>query len=1240
MAIIRNNFIKSKMNKDLDSRLVPPGEYREAQNVAVSKSEGADVGSLENILGNFELTDFGLSAITNLDIIGTFMDLSNDRIFVFMTNYVDTSADKLSNFASTNASCYVAVYNTSDLTYNLLVTGYFLNLSKTHPVLGVNLIENNLFWTDNRNQPRKIDVSSAIANSSYYTNEDQISVSKYYPYSPIDLYRSEVTALAITNGGTSGTYQVENGNPTTGGTGSGLTVNVTSVSGAGPTIGDITGIEINQPGYGYTNGDTVSVAQRTGDGSGAVITLTVEAVSTMQDVVSELLPDGTTNNPLYNANWPGDKDFLKDKFVRFSYRFKFEDNTYSLIAPFTQECFVPQQDGYFIDDDPEQTYKSTEVEFMQNKINNIILVLNVPNGSTNWDDVNTNLKVAEIEIIYKDANEQTLKVLDSIPSSEFIDHNQLFYEYQSRKPFKTLPTSDLLRVYDQSPVRALAQETVGNRVVYGNFVDKHTPPESLDYQVKTGFKLTETPAASTEASFVRKEYQNHSLKQNRTYQVGVVLSDRYGRQSDVILSAVDSASISAALKGSTIFNPFKTGTKTKTTSNPVTNFSDYSIAATATSNLLQATGVAADTWPGDELQIQFNTIIDSVKNTSIGTPGLYSTTNPLGWFTYKIVVKQTQIDYYNVYFPGVLSGYVDGESRSPTAASLSEPVAHFAVFSDNINKIPKDNTLVGPNQNIFRTGRPSFNDDPSYYQFTDTSGNLFQADPYSEEGERLLKERDRERDLDSGSQVNNSSVEVSPRVLNYFTNSGVVPTLAQYYPDTVKDVVTTIGTGTELGLWDASAKPPYNTAPVFYNYQNNPFVAKLKLNNPANATEVQQYGQPGPSSNAGQIVLQISIDNAGSGYLNGNVTNVPVEITTATGAGSNLLVDYTGNGSFEVTQVGVADIGEGWEVGSHTGTIMHGDNNCTLDITVTKQTWGIANSAMAPIFSCLETTPLESKLDIYWETSTAGLISTLNTNIEASDTTTPAGFEKSGGGAIAYTQNEGMALTQDLTDDFTMINFAGAAVTANVTMVLTSVLDGLGNERKSDFNLTNVSAGTYKITNASYFYFGPDAGIRENFSFFITVTAPSPDYTDQGTFVSRILELSSATGTPCLLSNVTPTITPTAAGPNLSPASTPACNDSVAISGVSTGEQLVATFSAVNGANASDSRKTNDLTWNIENPPSTDYYLQGTRSQPWITNLYIKGGSDTTGAAQAIDVQVTDAGGLSVICRLTIDANA
>ena len=50
MAKVVNTFVKGKLNKDLDARLIPNGEYRDARNVQVSKSEGRDVGDLANVL--------------------------------------------------------------------------------------------------------------------------------------------------------------------------------------------------------------------------------------------------------------------------------------------------------------------------------------------------------------------------------------------------------------------------------------------------------------------------------------------------------------------------------------------------------------------------------------------------------------------------------------------------------------------------------------------------------------------------------------------------------------------------------------------------------------------------------------------------------------------------------------------------------------------------------------------------------------------------------------------------------------------------------------------------------------------------------------------------------------------------------------------------------------------------------------------------------------------------------------
>jgi len=45
MAELKRNFLKAKMNKDLDERLVPNGEYRDALNIQISSSESSQVCS-------------------------------------------------------------------------------------------------------------------------------------------------------------------------------------------------------------------------------------------------------------------------------------------------------------------------------------------------------------------------------------------------------------------------------------------------------------------------------------------------------------------------------------------------------------------------------------------------------------------------------------------------------------------------------------------------------------------------------------------------------------------------------------------------------------------------------------------------------------------------------------------------------------------------------------------------------------------------------------------------------------------------------------------------------------------------------------------------------------------------------------------------------------------------------------------------------------------------------------------
>ena len=193
MAEVKNSFLKSKMNKDLDSRLVPNGEYRDAVNVQVIKSEGEDVGALENAQGNYNVGDFqdfvndNFSDVGSLVSVGYFVDQTNSDVYLFFT---DNSSLKY------NPSANNFIFKWSDEQgIKLLVHGAFLNFHPQFPIIGVNLLERLLFFTDNRNQPRKINVDKALNDSTYYSTEDQISVAKYNPYKAIEVYTPSTVQL-------------------------------------------------------------------------------------------------------------------------------------------------------------------------------------------------------------------------------------------------------------------------------------------------------------------------------------------------------------------------------------------------------------------------------------------------------------------------------------------------------------------------------------------------------------------------------------------------------------------------------------------------------------------------------------------------------------------------------------------------------------------------------------------------------------------------------------------------------------------------------------------------------------------------------------------------------------------------------------------------------------------------------------------------------------------------------------
>ena len=1028
MGKVTNTFIKSKLNKDLDARILPNGEYRDAQNVQVSRSEGANVGSLENVLGNIILEDFGvLTNNAGLSCIGYFADETNNSIYLFLTDYTDLDPAS-SRVYSPSAENYIYRYNVDGLSSpELLVQGNFLNFSKTNPIYGINLLEELLFWTDNRNQPRKINVTNPLG---YYVNEDQISVAKYNPYKAIEMFvpintssaettMKDVTSKYFPNGG-SGNAPVD---PTFPG---GTTITLSGVK------GDV--LAANNP-YGVT-GAAISYI----NSSGAMVStgLTVASIQVNTSDINHLdvtasaaLPafDANTElifnpNPYYDENFAGDPNYLEDLFVRFSYRFRFEDGEYSIFAPFTQIAFIPKQDGYFMyvksdgvpeNDDQTAAYRSTIVSFVENKVDDISLRIPQPDTMTSNLGASHGLKITEIDILYKESDGLAVKVIETIKIANAVQSGtHWLYNYQSIKPFKTLPSDEIIRVYDKTPVRAFAQEIISNRVVYGNYQNKHTPPSSLNYNVAVSEKseinlnlgeavadgvqpnattvnitgasgstvagstisgwstapasvvtvltinaglsqittdidtggitagetINFSPASEDINTTSRAEYPNHSLKQNRSYQVGVVLSDRYGRQSTVILS--NNQDVAEGVFGaSTIYSPYI------------------------------GEGVEQNEWAGESLKVLFNDPIGpSSEVQSSGWPGIFngntSSTdyNPLGWYTYKIVVKQTEQEYYNVYLGGIMAAYPED-----TTLEIGN-TSHTSLINDNINKVPRDLTEVGPDQKQYRS-----------------SVELF-------------------------GRVNNTATAV--------TSTNVGRSNVQYYPAREADTVSTISTMHDLFGYDPTEPPRPDYFPQFYLSESNPLIARISTESQTGQIATTNYSIASALVDADTVTANVTLKN---------LVGVPTGGMIVTGGG----------------------LPEGITVNSYAAppvVVLSEPVTLKVDdiLTFTPATAGKLDTPGLQYLAVYETEPVRSNLDIFWETSTSGVISDLNTLI-LNSTGGGSGFSSFNTNgwteAINYTPTSGANI---LSSDFSLVDSFGSAILlgAGDSFVMTGVRNTVG----------------------------------------------------------------------------------------------------------------------------------------------------------------------------------------------------
>ena len=516
MPEIKHHFRSGKMNKDLDERLVPNGEYRDAQNIEISTSEGDDVGTIQNVRGttrikgktynsstqaitsNWDTVSFGL---TNAKCVGSLLNNDNDCIYWFIT--------------SDEADCIAEYDDTKGIISPVLVdTQSILNFSTSNHITGINIIENILMWTDNLSEPKKIDIdvfkSGCAANFTTHTTfhgvnfvESDITVAKKAPISAPTLTMSTSTR----GGNGTGTDPVIVSNSTAGlfanadGTGkdAGITVTLNFSPQPNFLVGDIISLKAT-----YEEAQSLKNYE---------IKVRITALSNGSQTATCKVQTIPVDLPYVALVWEGllseEGVLFEKKFVRFAYRWKYTSGEYSTFSPFSELAFKPSTFEYLSSDG-----------YNVGAINNLRqLTINVVDTKP--------ADVEEIDILYKESNNQLVYVVDTL--KENTDGTfPTSYKLESEIIGKVVESNQMIRPWDNVPRKAKAQEVTANRLIFGNYLQQYNVPN---------MNLPVIEMAITQSPIVEVKEPELSVKSLRTYQAGVVYIDEYNRQTPVFTSS-------------------------------------------------------------------------------------------------------------------------------------------------------------------------------------------------------------------------------------------------------------------------------------------------------------------------------------------------------------------------------------------------------------------------------------------------------------------------------------------------------------------------------------------------------------------------------------------------------------------------------------------------------------------------------------------------------------------------------
>jgi len=480
MPEIKNAFIKGKMNKDLDERLVPNGEYRDALNIDVDYSEGSDVGALKNVLGNIAVGSIpgnGESIISSGYCIGYAKDTKENKIYWLIQ---DNQFIHPINGTFENRDI-IAEYDIETNTLSPVMVDWSigaLNFNRFYLVTGINILDGVLYFTDNLNEPKQIDIAYwKTQTTDFLTNttglsEERITVIKKSPLQAPTLDMDSST---------------RGGNGTQGNTA--VTVNLDLSDGGGQVTAldnsldsgdDIVGTFSLAPNY--KPGDIIILTHTFTDPASneetklearILLKSTYVAQATFFNsellTISETVPGGIVQ---WQAILEEDEPLFELKFPLFSYRYKYTNGQYSCFAPFSKAAFLP--DSNKIGENFEYDSKNGYNVGMTNTLRQLELQNLNHNISTD---------VEEVDVLYKDSLSSNVYIVDTIKKINGVLADT--FEIKDEQIFKTIEANQLLRLFDSVPKKAKSQEISANRIIYGNYTHQfNLPNENPIFNVK------------------------------------------------------------------------------------------------------------------------------------------------------------------------------------------------------------------------------------------------------------------------------------------------------------------------------------------------------------------------------------------------------------------------------------------------------------------------------------------------------------------------------------------------------------------------------------------------------------------------------------------------------------------------------------------------------------------------------------------------------------------------------------